>query len=73
VQLLFCLKAERVFFKLLPILLCLLVGIVFLICTFAVEGWGALGYLVLAIHSGIAALVCVASWIVFGITRFFKR
>ena len=73
VQLLFCLKAERAFFKLLPVLLCLLVGIVFLICTFAVEGWNAVGFLILALYSGIALLVCGAGWIVFGVTRIFKR
>ena len=73
VQLIFCFKAERAFFKLLPVLLCLLAGIAFLICVFVMEGWNALGFLILAIYCGFAVLVCVASWIVFGITRFFKR
>ena len=73
VQLIFCFKANRAFFKLFPTLLSLLAGIVFLICTFTAEGWNAVGFLILALYSGIALLVCGAGWIVFGVTRIFKR
>ena len=72
-QLVFCLKAKRVIFKLMPLLICVLGVVIFFVCILLAEGWDALGFLLLAMYCGIAALICLASWLVFGITRFFKK
>ena len=68
-QLLLCVKAQKIVIKLLPIALLIVSTIVFSICSATINGWDGLGYLFFALLSFGLILVCGIGWGVWAIIR----
>ena len=68
-QLLLCFKAKKIFIKLLPIALLIVLTIVFTLCSATINGWDGLGYLFFALLSFGLILVCGLGWGAWAITR----
>lgn len=69
IQLLLCFKVKKIFIKLLPITLLIVLTIVFSICSASINGWDGLGYLFFALLSFGLILVCGVGWGVWAIIR----
>ena len=69
VQLLLCFKSESGFVKVLPLLLFLAATVTFVVLMRTIQGWDAIGYLLLGILSGVLFLACVLAWIIYGIAK----
>ena len=69
VQLILCFKSESGFLKALPLLLSLGAAITFIVLMYSIQGWDAIGYLVLALLSGAAFVACLLAWIIYGIAK----
>lgn len=61
-QLLLCFKAKKIFIKLIPIALLIVLTIVFYLCSATINGWDGLGYLFFALLSFGLILVCGLGW-----------
>lgn len=68
-QLLLCFKAKKIFIKLLPIALLIVLSIVFCICSASINGWDGLGYLFFALLSFGLILVCGIGWAIWAIIK----
>ncbi len=73
VQLLLCLRSRRVWVRLIPVVLSVLVAAVFFGMIYLSEGWDVIGYLLLAIIASFPAATCVFAWLVFGIICIFRK
>ncbi len=69
-QLLLCFKVKNLFLKLIPVLLLAISTIVFVVLGANVNGWEALGYLLLALLSFALLVVC---GIVLGVWAIVKK
>ncbi len=72
-QMILLFKGKFLIIKLLPILLCAIASVVFIITTFTTEGWDALGWLLLFVFALIYLGVCAFAWVVYGIIKLFTR
>ncbi len=72
-QLLLCFKCKHKLLRLLPVMLLVLPTVCFLILSATVKGWESLGYLLLAVLTGLMLLVCGLGWGIYGIARWIKR
>ena len=68
-QLIFCSKANRVFFKLLPTIITFISAAGCFIMIYISNGWDAVGYLFLAIFAAFCFAVCLLAWLLWGIFR----
>ena len=68
-QLSFCFLFKRVWLRLIPTVAVALATVAFYILALSVEGWDALGYVVLMIVGLIMFGVCLVSWIIWAIIR----
>ena len=68
-QLLLCFKVKKIFIKLLPIALLIVLTIIFSICSASINGWDGFSYLFFAFLSFGLILVCGVGWGVWAIIR----
>lgn len=73
VQLLLCFKAKRRIVRLLPAALLGSVTMAFLLAALLAKGWDAIGYIFLAIFSGMMLLACGAGWAIWAAVRFWRK
>ena len=73
IQLVLCFKVKFLIIKLLPVLALFIATIVFIVLMKLVSGWDALGYLLLALVTGIGVLVCGFAWFIWGVIKLIKR
>lgn len=73
IQLLLCLRSRRVWVRLIPTVLSVLVAAVFFGMIYLFEGWDAIGYLLLAIIACFPAATCIFAWLIFGIVCIFRK
>ena len=66
-QLLLCFKGKCIWLKLIPVFLSVTAIIVFVILTACLEGWDAVGTLVLALFSAYLLAVSICGWGIWGI------
>ena len=69
-QLLLCFKVKSVVLQLLPcVVLFLATAILFVFAIAIADGWDALGYLFLAIFTGIMLLACGLAWLIWAVAK----
>ena len=73
IQLVLCFKVKFLIIKLLPILALFVATIAFIIIMLVTTGWDAIGYLLLALITGIGVLVCGFAWFIWGVYKLIKR
>ena len=70
-QLLLCLKVNRIILKLIPLLL-LLLFMAFCVVEYAISGWNNWAFLILLLFLSIPFGAICAGWLVYGITKIAK-
>lgn len=73
IQLLLCFKVKRKMLRLLPVIILSVLTAFFLIMAATATGWDGLGYIFLAIFTGLMLLACGIGWGIRGISRLVKR
>ena len=69
VQLFLCIKIKNLYIRLIPTVLPSVLTVLFMVLTFATEGWDALGFLVLALICACPAAASVLAWIIWVIYK----
>jgi len=73
-QLFCCFKMKKVILKLIPIVFFLLILLFFFYAIRRVDDeWDVFGFFVLIVWGGYGFLACVASWIIFGVTKIVRK
>ncbi len=73
VQLLLCFKVKSKAIRLLPTILLSILTTIFVIMSVVITGWDGLGYIFLAIFSGIMLLMCGIGWGIWAINKLIKK
>ncbi len=72
-QLLLCFKVKSQLLRLLPVLLLLIAGVVFMALASSSEGWDGLGYLILALYCAFMLLACGIAWVIWTLIHYIKK
>ena len=72
-QLLLCFKVKQIWIRLIPAVLFSAAAIVFFILMFVLEGWDAVGCLVLMILSAAALGACALGWGIWAIVAIIRK
>lgn len=74
VQLLLCFKAKRIWLRLLPVIVCGALTVLFLFMAFAVlSDWDGIGYLILAIYTTFMLTPCGLGWGIWALWHYLKK
>ena len=73
VQLWICMKVKNIMVKLLPAVLLFVLTTIFYCMGIASSGWDGLGYVVIAIFTGIMLLACGFGWGIWAVFSMVKR
>ena len=73
IQLLLCFKVKKKAIRLFPIVVLFILMFIFSVMAVAVDGWDSLGYLFLAIFTGLMLIACGMGWGIWMISRFLKK
>ena len=73
VQLLLCFKIRKNIIRLLPVMVLSVLTAVFSILAATTSGWDSLGYIVLAVFTGIMLLACGGAWGIWAIAKRMKK
>ena len=73
VQLLLCFKIRKIVIRLLPVMVLSVLTAVLSLLAATTSGWDSLGYIVLAVFTGIMLLVCGGAWGIWAIAKRMKK
>lgn len=73
VQLLLCFKIRKIVIRLLPVMVLSVLTAVLSLLAAVTSGWDSLGYIVLAVFTGIMLLVCGSAWGIWAIAKHMKK
>ena len=73
VQLLLCFKIRKIVIRLLPVMVLSVLTAVLSLLAAVTSGWDSLGYIVLAVFTGIMLLVCGGAWGIWAIVKRMKK
>lgn len=73
IQILLCMKAKKLIFKLLPTILLALATIGFAVMAFSVNDWSAFLWLILAAFAGAYLLADGLAWLIWAISKGIKK
>lgn len=73
VQLLLCFKIRKIVIRLLPVMVLSVLTAVLSLLAAVTSGWDSLGYIVLAVFTGIMLLVCGGAWGIWAIAKCMKK
>ena len=73
VQLLLCFKIRKIVIRLLPVMVLSVLTAVLSLLAAVTSGWDSLGYIVLAVFTGIMLLVCGGAWGIWAIAKRMKK
>ncbi len=73
VQLLLCFKIRKIVIRLLPVMVLSVSTAVLSLLAAVTSGWDSLGYIVLAVFTGIMLLVCGGAWGIWAIAKRMKK
>ena len=73
VQLLLCFKVKSKMIRLLPVIVLSAITAFLVVMAAMATGWDGLGYIFLAIFTGLMLLACGIGWGIWGITRLIRK
>lgn len=73
VQLLLCFKIRKIVIRLLPVIVLSVLTAVLSLLAAVTSGWDSLGYIVLAVFTGIMLLACGSAWGIWAIAKRMKK
>lgn len=73
VQLLLCFKIRKIVIRLLPVMVLSVLTAVLSLLAAVTSGWDSLGYILLAVFTGIMLLVCGGAWGIWAIAKRMKK
>ena len=73
VQLLLCFKIRKIVIRLLPVMVLSVLTAVLSLLAAVTPGWDSLGYIVLAVFTGIMLLACGGAWGIWAIAKHMKK
>ena len=72
-QLLLCFKIRKIVIRLLPVMVLSVLTAVLSLLAAVSSGWDSLGYIVVAVFSGIMLLACGGAWGIWAIAKRMKK
>ena len=72
-QVYICLKVKSLIKRLLPVIICSVITIIYGIVSFVVPGLDSIGYFVIALCAGILLVMCCVGWVIWDIIRLVKK
>ena len=73
IQLLLCFKVKKKVIRLFPIVALFKLMFIFVLMAVSIDGWDGLGYIFLAIFTGLMLIACGMGWGIWMIFRFLKK